>query len=366
MKTPSRTGLAALGVAIALLSGCSQEAVEVTTAAPVRPVKLFTVEDISMKQVRHFPATVAASDEAEISFRVSGELVDRPLSEGQLVKQGQLLAKLDDTDARNTLADRQANYELATVDYRRKKDLVVKKALPQSDLDKAEATLKSAKAALELARSSLAYTKLTAPFAGRIAKLEAENHQYVQARQTIVVLQSDETIDLHIQVPESVIAMVSDDNYNFNYKPQVSFRAAPGKTYGATFKERANKVTQGTQSYEVVFTMEQPADMNVLPGMAATVTIDLSQATVDTKKTGYVIVPRQAVAKDDTNGRTIVWVFNEDTNSIRAADVTMGRVTDSGLEILSGLKPGDQVVAAGASQLTEGLSVKPLRWERGL
>ncbi len=365
MKIPSRFSLAVLGVAVTLLSGCSQEE-QVVTESPVRPVKLFTVEDYSKRLIRNFPASVAATDEAEISFRISGELVERPLAEGMLVNKGQLLARMDDKDARNTLADRQANYELAVVDFKRKKDLVAKKALAQSQLDTAEATLKSTRAALELARSNLTYTRIVAPFSGRIAKLEVENYQFVQARQTVVVLQSDDTVDLHIQVPESVIASIGQMQYNFEYQPEVRFHGTQGKSFRASYKERSNKVSPGTQSYEVVFTMDKPKEMNILPGMAATMTIDFSKAVKMIEDVGYVIVPRQSIAKEDTSGRTVVWTYDDTTGLVQSADVTMGRVTNEGVAIISGLKPGDRIVAAGASQMTENLKVKPLRWERGL
>ena len=365
MNNIMRLRLAIIAGSVLLIGGCGKE--EVTQIEEVvRPVKLFEVADANSAQIRHFPATVTASDEAEISFRIAGVLIQLPLSESQVVKKGQLLAKLDDVDARNTLADRQASYELASVDYKRKKDLVSKKAIAQSVVDEASAQLKSARAALELARSNLAYTKLTAPFDGRVAKIEVEQHQFVQAREGILLLQSNNMIDLHIQVPEELLANINKADVDFTYKPVVTFNALNDRRFDVIYKERANKVTEGTQSYDVAFTMPIPEDVTILPGMAAMLTLDLAKVTPDVNRGEYVLVPRQSVAKNDTNGQTIVWKYDDKSSSVMAVEVIMGRITDLGVQIVSGLKSGDQIVAAGASQINQGIKVKPLRWERGL
>ena len=365
MNKHVRQRLAILVSSALLISGCGKE--EVTQIEEVvRPVKLFEVADMGAAQIRHFPATVTASDEAEISFRIAGVVTHLSLSESQIVKKGQLLARLDDVDARNTLADRQASYELASVDYKRKKDLVVKKAIAQSVVDEASAQLKSARAALELSRSNLTYTKLTAPFDGRVAKIEAEQHQYVQARQGILLLQSNNTVDLHIQVPEGLLASINQSDVDFTYKPIVTFNSLPDRSFKVIYKERANKITTGTQGYDVAFTMPIPEDATILPGMAATLTLDLAKITPNVEMAEYVLVPRQSVAKNDVNGNTVVWKYDDKSSSVTAVEVAMGRITDLGVQIFSGLKSGDIIVAAGASQLSEGMKVKPLQWERGL
>ena len=352
-----------LGLTIAL-SGCQKEPAQ--QEALIRPVKLFEVAGSSSQQLRHFPGHVTASDEAEISFRISGELVELPLNEGQHVDKGQLLARLDDRDVRNEVADRQASYELAQIDFQRKKSLLERKVISQADYDKASAQLKSSKAALDLARDKLAYTVLKAPFAGRVARLEVENHQFIQAKQTILLLQSDNTVDIHIQVPESIVVNVDANTVEAGYMPQASFAAAPGRQFPVQYKEHATKVTPGTQTYDVVFTMPVPDDLTLLPGMTTTVTIDLARIIRQRSQIPYVLIPSQAVVNSDTDGRTLVWRYNADTGQVNAVEVTVGRITEAGIQVLSGLQTGDKVVVAGARQLTEGLKVKPLRWERGL
>lgn len=349
-----------------VLTGCQKEPEKIEGI--IRPVKLFEVAESSSQQLRHFPGNVTASDEAEISFRISGELINLPLNEGQHVNKGHLLAQLDNQDARNEVADRQAVYELAQIDFQRKQSLMKKKIIAQSDYDTAGAHLTSSKATLDMARNKLNYTVLKAPFSGRVAKMEVENHQYIQAKQTILWLQSDNNVDIHIQVPESIVMNV---NVNVNvleidYTPQASFAAAPSRQFPIKYKKHSTKVTPGTQTYDVVFTMPIPTDFTLFPGMSTTVTIDLARITRQQSLTPYVLIPANAVVNSDSDERMIVWRYNPETETVNAVDVTIGLITEAGIQVLSGLQSGDRVVVAGARQLTEGLQVKPLRWEPGL
>ncbi|SUI80827.1 Macrolide-specific efflux protein macA precursor [Shewanella baltica] len=166
----------------ALLSGCSpaESSVQVDT---VRPVKLFEVLNVEAGDFRTFPARVAANSRAELSFRISGQLTELTLVEGQRVAQGSLLAQLDDRDAKNNLMTREAEHELLAADFKRKAELLNRKLISQSEFDSTQAQLKSAKAALAAARDQLSYTRLTAPFSGTIAKRLVDNHQIVQANQ---------------------------------------------------------------------------------------------------------------------------------------------------------------------------------------
>jgi multidrug efflux pump subunit AcrA (membrane-fusion protein) len=141
----------------ALISGCSpaESSVQVAT---IRPVKLFEVLNVEDGDFRTFPARVAANSRAELSFRISGQLTELALVEGQRVTQGSLLAKLDDRDAHNNLMTREAEHELLAADFKRKVELLNRKLISQSEFDSTQAQLKSATAALAAARDQLSYT----------------------------------------------------------------------------------------------------------------------------------------------------------------------------------------------------------------
>ena len=72
------------------------------------------------------------------------------------------------------------------------------------------------------------------------------------------------------------------------------------------------------------------------------------------------------VDKNDENGSVFVWKYDATTGEVNPAKVTIGRVSNDGVEVLTGLEMGDLIVSAGVSQLSAGLKVKPLRWQRGV
>jgi len=344
----------------AFISGCSVESKE-PTAPSIRPVKLLQIADMQNAAIRRFPAKVTATEQAELAFRLPGQLVEFSLVEGQHVKKGAVLARLDDRDARNTLLHREAEHELAAADFARKGKLLHTQLLSQAEYDLAKAQLKSAQAALFSARDQLSYTVLTAPYSGTIAKITSDNYQMVQANQTLLVLQQDRNIDIVIQVSETLATRVTQLTGDSSNQAQVIFSAQPYKSYPVRLKEYATQVTPGTQSYEVVFTLPQPSDGQILPGMSAELTLKLATA-----EQTVAILPTSAVMKRDANAQNIIWLYNSATHTVNPQTVTLGKVRSQGIEITSGIKAGDKVVIAGIQQLSAGLVVKPLHWQRGV
>ncbi|MBQ4891364.1 efflux RND transporter periplasmic adaptor subunit [Shewanella sp. MMG014] len=347
---------------ILMTSGCTAESIE-TPPPTTRPVKLLTVTDVNAGSIRAFPAKVAATKQANLAFRVSGHLVELSLFEGQQVRKGTVLARIDDRDARNTLLNREADHELAAADFKRKGELLRRELISAAEYDLAKAQLKSAEANLANAKDQLSYTVLKAPYTGTIAKIDMDNYQMVQANQAILVLQKDSKIDVVIQVPESLASTVTRFNPNSSFVPQVRFANNPQKAYPVKLKEHATQITQGTQTYEVVFTLPRPQSITVLPGMSAEVSMDVT-GTEPSSITA--IVPANAVFKRDADGQDVVWLYSDETGTVNQHLVTIGNVTTHGIEIIDGINIGDQVVVAGVQYLSEDQVVKPLRWQRGV
>ena len=351
-------------ITMGFLLGCSKQ--EDVAVDIVRPVKLFKIESGHNKDIRRFPAQVYSAKESMISFRIPGELVELPVNNADDVKEGQLLARMDDRDIRSELELRQADFDLAEINYQRISALHKKKVVSQSELDTASANLKSARASLQLAQDRLAYTTLTAPFDGRVARLDVENHQYVRNQQTILILQNSEALEVSIQMPESILTSVPPEQVNEGYQPTVTFNGIPGKTFLVTYKEHSTTVTPGTQSYKVTFTLPVPEDVIVYPGMGATVAIDFARLIERENAPDAFIVPLTAVLVDDTTGKQQSWVYKQEAGVVQPVAVQVGQITQDGITVLSGLKPGDQIVTAGLTRLRKGMKVKPLTRERGL
>lgn len=176
-------------VAFGVLAGCSEKVQEPEPPAS-RPVKVFTVEGSVTSSIRRFPGSVDSSQRAELSYRVSGQLQEILVKEGDLVKQGQLLARLDPTDLEIILKDRQAVFDNAESNFKRGKELIADGNISQLDYDKMEANYRTASASLSQAKQNVEYTKLKAPFTGRVAQRLVQNFEEVSSKQAIFQLQS--------------------------------------------------------------------------------------------------------------------------------------------------------------------------------
>ncbi len=352
-----------LPLLLLMLAGCSEPPQQLKEV--IRPVKLLEVTSQNLQQLREFPAKVQASQEAQISFRMPGQLVAFAIQPSQQVSKGQTLARLDDRDIKNELAVRQANFDLAKTEFARIQELTQKKLVPQSAFDNASATLKSAKAALSLAKDRLTYSEIKAPFSGRVAQTLVENYQFVQAQQTILVLQSDKTLDISIQLPQNILSNIRQKDVDQSYQPSVSF-GEHKKNYLVRYKEHSTQITPGTQSFEIIFSMPIPKDLTIYPGMGATLHMDLAKIMPTTQQQTGFTIPLSAVLKDDANTQYQVWKFDPQSGEVTPVTVTVGKISQSGILITSGIEAGNQLVAAGLNRLQPGMIVKPLSRERGL
>jgi RND family efflux transporter MFP subunit len=335
----------------------------------VRPVKIMTVTSSSEAFTRRLPGTVRAAQRVDLAFQVGGPLIKLPVEEGQNVKKGQLLARIDPRDfevnlknAKGQLAKANAALSRAQKEYDRivrireqdpgaaSESMVDRR---RADLDKAKADIKSIQATVDAAKDKLNYTYLRAPFSGVIATRYVDNFQEVRAKQPIVTLDDLSHVEILVDVPEIAMATVRAGNVS----AFAEFAGAPGKRYEVNLKEYSTRADPKTQTYRVVLTMPTPDDIRVLPGMTATV--EGSQPD-QTDVGDRFVTPAIAVFADET-GTSHVWVFNQETKTVHRRKVTTGDLTGTdSIQILEGLNAGDMVAISGVSMLKEGMKVKPV------
>ncbi len=354
---------AAASLLLVTLVACSEQ--EAVAPPPLtRPVKTFIVEGGSTDAVRTFPGRVDASQRAELSFRVAGRLQEILVKEGDLVEEGQILARLDPADYRLVYEDRKATFDNSQSNFNRGKDLVEDGNISRMDFDRMEANFRTASAALSQAEKDLEYTVMKSPFRGRVAQRKAENFEEVQAKQTVFSLQNTSQLDIIIDVPESVIRMVQtidEEHRSVSANQRVSVTRAYAVFEGQTDerfplkpKEIATKANEQTQTFRATFTMDSPARFTVLPGMTTTVVLDLSELidTVSIVKR----VPVRAVQGDSSlNPR--VWILDPQTMTVSGREVAIGRMSGDMVEVTDGLAGGEEIVAVGAPYLAQGMKV---------
>lgn len=364
-QLPFRAGIAIVTLALALaLAGCGERADVAAQSPMVQPVKLYTVGTADEQRLRRFPAVVEAAQVAQLAFRVGGEIIEFPVKPGTRVQPGDLIARLDPTDYQLVLDQAQARFELADSQYRRTYNLVNEGVISPQQFDEVKSNLDIARANLETARANVRYTELRAPFAGTIANVLVERFETVQPQRPIATLQMDDAIDVSIRVPENLFARVQRD---VDYQPDVIFPVAPERAFPATLKEWDSAADPATNTYRVVFTLATPSDLNILPGMSATVVVDASVVAVDSEHT--VVVPVSALFSPTTlapHDGYAVWVYDPASQRVNQRLVSVRAITNQGVEISAGLHPGEQIVVAGVHALTEQQVVRPWLKERGL
>ncbi len=350
---------------LVLLTACNEKKQVTVTKDVIRPAKILQITEPNGADYRNFPAEVEANTTSKLAFRVNGQIIDFPVKAGNEVKKGDLLAALDPKDFQLRLDDRKARYQLAKSQFERAKSLLAKKLVPQSKFDQAKANLSVALSSLETAKTELTYTQLTAPFDGSIANVFVKKHETIQAKQPILTLISRDTIDISIQMPENIISRVQK---NTHYKPTVIFDSHPEQEFLVSVKEWDTQANPSTLTYKVVFSLPVPKTFNVLPGMSANIRIDLSKILQTQNK--HFLVPVSAVFSPEgipvKANIGYVWLVNPKNFTVKRQQVTLGKITNQGIEVISGLKAGDKIVAAGVHYLSDGMQIKPWNREKGL
>jgi RND family efflux transporter MFP subunit len=349
--------------ALGILVGCGGK-VEEVGPPPIRPVKIYTVTGSEGAAVRRFPGIVDASQRADLAFRVSGQLQNIMVREGDMVEQGQILAHLDPTDFQIVLEDRQATFDNAKSNFERGKELIVDGNISRTDYDRMEAHYRTSAAALNQARQDLEYTNLHAPFAGRVATRMVENFEEVLGKQTVFRLQNVDMLDISIDMPESLVRSFHGETRTTRQDRNIDERANQQVIAKALFegrddefflviKEVATKADAKTQTFKITFTMPAPDKFVVLPGMTTTVVVDFSRI-MDQQLVTWV--PVRAV-QADSGLAPRVWVLDRDSMTVSSREVEIGRMAGNRIEIMRGLSAGDEIIAVGAPYLAEGIKV---------
>ena len=362
---------------VLLAASCGKEEEKAAVSEVVRPVKVMTVVSSGRGGGLQFPGKVRADQRVELAFKVvGGRLFELPIAgkEGGYVKKGELLARIDPKDfqtdlrkAEGRLKQAEAALDLAKSDYARVQRIRKEDpgATSQAMVDKrretvnqAQGRIKSLKASVDTAKNLLSYTYLRAPFAGLIASRYVDNFQDVKPKQPIARLEDISNVELLIDVPENVMA-VSRAGGPGSVTAVAEFPTAPGKQYPLKLKEFATKADPATQTYQVAFQMPQSEDINVLPGMTATVTISFSSQETEAKS---IFIPAIAVMTDP-NGNNYVWLVDSAEMTVHKKEVKTGRLAGSeNIDVQEGLEGGETLVVAGGTKLQEGMKVSI--WEQ--
>lgn len=341
--------------------GCGKEEVE-----HVEVLRNVTYKEVNISQStteKLFSGTVRGATEANLSFRVPGNLMVKYAGLGTRVTQGEVIATLDPKDyqinyseALATLAEARANVTRAAADYRRYRELFLNDNASKAEFDNSKAAYEAASARLEavqerlsFAELQLSYTKLIAPFTGTVTVEMADESENLNAGTPVFTLVREETPEVQIFLPE-------DYTHKVRVGDEVSIRvdALAGNIYSGVIKEIGSGVTGLGNTLPAKVTINE-ATTDVKTGMTAQVTLGIANPNA-----GRLIIPLSAVSEEG-NGTRFVYVLNpadDGTATLAKRNIELGALIGREIEVLSGLENGDKVVTAGVNFVSDGQKVK--------
>ncbi|WP_027697036.1 efflux RND transporter periplasmic adaptor subunit [Vibrio litoralis] len=345
---------AALAVGIAGCDSQSSEPQQQSMAPQATPVEVITMAKKPTTMYSELPARVVATRVSEVRPQVTGILQKRLFEEGQLVEQGDLLYQIDPApyqanvnSAQAALAKAKADEAVLKKTALRYKDLAQRKLISQDEYDTADGNWQQAKAqsavaqaALDNAKISLSYTKVTAPISGHIDISNVTEGALVTANQEVALTTIQPLDPIYINMTQSSLSMAKiKKTLGSNDNPKVGVKLEDGTEYDQmgilTFS--GTKVDSSTGSVTLRAKVPNP-DSILLPGMFVRAEIVIAD-----QKPMYTL--SQALVNFGQGGQATVFVVEDGKVAVRPVK-TGSTVNGNEWEIESGLKDGDQVIAS--------------------
>ena len=343
----------------ALLSGCSEK----PAPEPLRAVRTAEIRYDKAQETSRYVGTVQSRHEVNEAFRVGGKVVQRKVDVGQKVREGDVLAVLDDTDYRQA-EEAAGQHHVAAVaqasqaesDRKRLDALKVDGSVSVSDDEKAQtaaqttsATAQAAARQLELARNRLKYTVLRASRTGVVTAVRFEAGQVVAEGQPIIAIVNESEPEIVADVPEDHLGTFKGARY------KAWLAAAPDQAFEVVLRELAPQAAAQTRTYRARL---KPTAARSLP-LGATATLLVEHGAAQTPaQTQAAVIPAAAITQD--KGQPAVWVVRR-AGADPVATVDLKRVAVHGYRndevLISGLPAGELVVTAGVQKMAPGLRV---------
>lgn len=355
VDVPARPRLALWLLLAVLLTGCERES-EVPVPQ-VRPVRAIEVERRAVAEPVVLTGRIAAAEEVALGFRIGGRLLERPVTTGQRVEPGQLVARLEPQNERNALRTAEANLaaaqsqlDEARAEYGRQRHLEERGWAARAVYERArqayqtaQARVDAARAQLELARDQLSFTELHADAPGVVVAVLAEPGEVVAAGQPVVRLAREGGRDAVFDVPASVIRRAPPD-------PLITVELADDRAIRAKgrVREVAPDADPVTRTFEVkIGLIDPPPELR----LGATVI-----GRMETAASEVVEIPASALFRHE--GRPAVWVVDRQSWSVALRPVEVARFDSATVTLASGLEPGELLVTAGVQALHPGQKVR--------
>ena len=343
----------ALGISLAL-SGCGGSDPEATaqaagagaegqqeTKAPAVPVEVAKVAKRPISASYSGTANLEAPSEAQVVAKTSGVVLQVLAEEGDVVRAGQVLARIDPDRARLEVERTGATVRKLESNFNRAKELLASKLVSAESVEQIRFDLESARASHDLARLELSYTNIVAPFDGVVAQRMVKVGNLVALNAPAFRVVDNSQLEAVLNVPEREMATLKA-----GMPLRMVVDAVPGQVFEGKVDRISPVVDSGSGTFRVVCAFEGGGTLR--PGMFGRIEV------VYDERVDALTMPRVALLEDE--GEPAVFVVRE-SKAVRVP-VELGYVNGELAEVRSGLAEGDDVVTAGKVAIRDGSEVE--------
>lgn len=289
-------------------------------------------------------ASLEAEREAQVVAKTSGVLLRLMVEEGDRVREGQVLAELDSERTRLEVARAEADLRRLENEFRRSQELFDAKLVSSEAHDRIRFSLETQRAAWELAKLELSYTRITAPIDGVISQRLVKEGNFIQLQAPLFRIDDFDPLQAVLNVPERELRTMRP-----GLKVAMAVDAVPGAAFEGVVARVSPVVDPGTGTFRVTCEFRDESG-SLKSGMFGRLSVIYDQ------RADVLVVPREALLEDDA--QPAVFVVRE--GKALRVPVRTGARSGGVIEVLEGVADGDAVVTVGASTLRDGTKVQVL------
>jgi membrane fusion protein (multidrug efflux system) len=298
--------------------------------------------------------TLTAVNGIEIAPQVGGIVKQLMFDSGDLVKKGQKLIQLDTDTEEADLQNFKVQLGNAQTEFNRREKVFNKGFASKADLDTARMLRDQLTANVQRTEALIAQKSIYAPWDGRLGLRDVAVGKYVAAGQNVVWMQSVDPIYADFTVTEADFGKIK-----IGQEVQAKFSTYPGEVFKGKVKTTDARVSESSRMITVRAEIENP-DGRLMPGMYAEVTVTVGDPQP------VVTIPQTAVTYSlyGDSVFAVVKAKNPDPNAkepdleIERRFIKLGAVREGRVNVVDGVKPGDQVVVAGQNKIDQGSKVR--------
>ena len=328
-------------LALVSLVSCSDGETKTPQAVKRTPVEVIQVFKEPREEVLNLIGTVEADREMKVSFKIGGKVKSLAFEEGDLIKEGTLLAELDTAELLAQMEKAQENKKKAKRDRDRMESLHKKNIVPLSSVQDAQTLFISTQSELKIIEETLRNSVIKAPFTGRIKSKLSEAGEIVGPGTPVAILTEMDPILVEAAVPDNFISKI-----NIGGPALVRVNSYPEESFNGTIVRLETTADPLSRTFRMEIRLPNPTE-KLRPGLIAEVKV------VYGRKDPLILIPLDAIIGFGNEPS----VFIVKDAKARRSIIKTGEITGDRVEVFEGLVPGDTLVVSGQEYLTDGREV---------